>query len=76
MNFLCNNALSHRVKCAKKKVKALNWKTLTRAAYAPDLAPYDYQLFILMGYALAKQHLVPYENVEKWHDDWFTSKTK
>lgn len=63
-------------KRVKKKVKVLNWKTLIHAAYTPDPAPYDYHLFLVIGYAFAMRHFVSYENVKKWLDDWFALKNK
>lgn len=62
-------------KPVKEALKALGWD-ISHPPYSPDLAPCDYQLFALMGYALAEQHFANFEEVSKWLDEWFCSKDK
>ncbi|GFX63682.1 mariner Mos1 transposase [Trichonephila clavipes] len=58
--FLDDNAPNHRAKPTKDIVKTLSWEPLAHAAYSPDLAPSDYHLFALLGYALADQRFTSY----------------
>ncbi|GFV38810.1 mariner Mos1 transposase [Trichonephila clavipes] len=62
--FLDDNAPSHHVKPTKDIVKALGCEPLAHAAYFPDLAPSDYQLFTSLGHALGDQRFTSYENVK------------
>ena len=48
--------------------------TLPHPPYSPDLAPPDYHFFISMSHALSTKDFNNYEDAEKWHDDWTTSK--
>ncbi|GFW82751.1 mariner Mos1 transposase [Trichonephila clavipes] len=67
--FLDDNAPNHCAKLTKDIVKALGWELLAHAAYSPDLAPSDYNLFASLGHALADQRFTSYENVKCWLDD-------
>ena len=57
--------LHHTAKPVRDTLEALSWKLLPHAAYLPDLAPSDYNLFASMAYALAEQHFGSYEDVKK-----------
>lgn len=72
--LLHDNAPSHTAKLVKDTLAALGWEILPHPPYSPDLAPSDYHLFSSMGHALAEQHFLSYEDVQKWLDDWFGSR--
>ena len=72
--LLHDNAPSHTAKLVKETIEAFGWEILSHSAYSPDLAPSDYHLFASMGHALAQQRFISYEDVQKWLDDWFSSK--
>lgn len=74
--FQHDNAPAHKPKPARDTIAALHWDVLPHPLYSPDLAPSDFHLFASMGHALAEQHFGSYEEVEKWLDEWFASKTK
>lgn len=74
--FRHENAPAHKSKPVRDTIAALHWDVLPHPPYSPDLAPSDYHLFASMGHALAEQHFGSYEEVEKWLDEWFASKTK
>ena len=63
--FLHDNAPSYMVKPVRDTLEALSWEVLPHAAYSPDLAPFDYHLFALIGHALAEQRFSSYEDVKK-----------
>ena len=56
MIFPRYNAPSHKAKTVQDTLEALNWESLTHAAYSQDLAPSDYHLFSSMGHTLKEQH--------------------
>ena len=70
-----DNAPSHTSTFVRNYLEALNWEVLPHPPYSPDFAPSDYHLFSSMSHALAEQHFNSYEDVRKWLDDWFASKT-
>lgn len=74
--FLHDNAPAHKSTFVRNYLDALNWEVLPHPPYSPDLAPSDYHLFSSMSHALAEQHFNSYEDVRKWLDDWFASKTE
>ncbi|GFW65304.1 mariner Mos1 transposase [Trichonephila clavipes] len=74
--FLDDNAPSHRAKPTKGILKMLGWELLAHAAYLPDLAPSDDQLFASLGHLLGYQRFTSYENVKSWLDDWLASKDR
>lgn len=55
-------------------VKSYVWEPLIHAAYLPDLASFDCQLFASMSHALSDftgTFFNTYVNIPKWFDIWF-----
>ena len=71
MILLHDNAPAHKAKPVRDTLEAFNWEVLTHAGYSSDL---DYHLFWSMCYALKDQHFKTAEEVEKWVNEWFSSK--
>ena len=63
--FIHENASSHTLKPVRRTFETLSWEDLPHAAYSPDLAPYDYNMFASMGHALADQHFISYQDTQK-----------
>jgi len=74
VRLLHDNAPSHKSKPVIELIHALGWEALPHAAYLPDLAPSDFDLFASMGHALSEQHFTSYEDVQQWLHNWFASK--
>ena len=55
VTFLHDNVPSHTAKPVRDTLEALSLEILPLAAYSPDLAPSDYNLFASMGDALSEQ---------------------
>ncbi|GFX61844.1 mariner Mos1 transposase [Trichonephila clavipes] len=70
VNFLDDNAPSHRAKPTNDIVKALVCDPLAQ------MPPSDYHLFVSLGHVLADQHFTSYNNVKSWLDDWLASKER
>ena len=76
VTLLHDNAPSHTAKPVKETIEAFSWEILSHAAYSPDLAPSDYNLFASMGQALSDQHFTSYENVRKCLHEWLAAKMR
>lgn len=74
--LLHDNAPAHTEKRVKETIAALKWEVLAHPPYSPDLAPSDYHLFSSMSSSLKDQHFKTYQDVKKWLDEWFASKSK
>ena len=72
--FLHDNAPPHTAKLVKETIETFSWEILAHATYSPGLAPSDYHVFASLGYALAEQRFISYENVWEWLDNWFDLK--
>ena len=73
--LLYNNVPEYKAKWVLDTIK-LGWELPPHAPCSADLAPSDYYLFLLMGYALTEQHFDSYAEVENWISDWVASKDK
>ena len=63
--FVHKNASSHTAKPVSDTMQKLYWEVLFHVAYSPGLAPSNYRLFALVGYALAEQHFNLYKDFLK-----------
>ena len=64
MIFLHDSAPLHTEKSFRNTSEALSCEIVPRAAYLPDLAPFDYHLFAPICHALAEQFFGSYGDVK------------
>ena len=55
-------------------LETLKWEILAHSPYSPNVAPFDYHLFLSMAHGLARQNFRSYEEVKKLIDLWIASK--
>ena len=69
--FLYDNTPLYTEEPIRDTLKEPNWEVLPHAAYSSDLGPSNYHLF-----SLAEQRFGSYEDVKKWLEEWFATKTE
>lgn len=74
--FQHDNAPAHNSLLVRNYLDTVNWEILAHPPYSPDVAPSDYYLFSSMAHALKEQHFASYEEVGKWLDEWFATKSQ
>ncbi|EFN85012.1 Histone-lysine N-methyltransferase SETMAR, partial [Harpegnathos saltator] len=55
-------------------LEGVKWEVLPHPPYSPDIAPSDYHLFRSMQSVLIGERFTSYDSIQKWVDDWITSK--
>ena len=76
VKLLHDNARPHIAKTVYQTLMSLRWEVLRHPAYSPDLARPDYHLFRSMNNALQGVHFQTFEEVQKWVDNFFASKSQ
>jgi histone-lysine N-methyltransferase SETMAR len=60
-----DNARPHTARATQERIQELHWELLERPPYSPDLAPSDFQLFVLPKDHLGGKHFTDDKKVEK-----------
>jgi histone-lysine N-methyltransferase SETMAR len=68
--FLHDNAPAHRALATQEKLPYLGFQCLDHSPYSPDLAPWDYHLFLGLKKQLKGRHFPPEAEVISASETW------